>query len=281
MTPKSPSLTAYDFLGYIVPGLMLVALIDASIYYHIEDGNVSYTLLHDRYFNIKIAGIIPILLFSYLVGHILGFISAVLIERHATWLHGTPTQFLLSNTKPLDYFKTAGASPKTSFFLRLCTALIILPITIIDFIFTKHIPISANYIKALDPLLISASAEVHASILKKLDIKKIGKDDWSSADIHRLTIHCSLESAPAHVSSLRNYVVLYGFLRSVTLIAVVIFWVALFHLNGMVVWWKVIVASLVSGFFAFICYAAYLKFWIRYHREGIMAMIASYVNSKQ
>lgn len=282
MTPKSPSLTPYDFLGYIVPGLGFITLVDLSLLYHLDSGGFTYEKVCERYMNVKITGVIPILLFAYLVGHIVGFCSSVLIERHSTWMYGNPTRFLLNTGRIPSYFETGGGSASWSRFFRGITAAIILPISLLDLIFSKIIPLSRNYITSLDPVLVRASAHATANIMGKLGFKEIPNDkEFGSLDIHRLTVHCAIESAPNHVSSLRNYVVLYGFLRSISLILVGVFWVLVLHLNTRLDWWEVVLWTSMSAFASYILYAAFLKFRIRYHKEGIMAVIASYCVSTE
>jgi len=283
MTPKTPSLTAYDLLGYTVPGLGLIAIFDISFVYHKSAAPLNYDLILSRYFQLDFSTLIPVLLASYLIGHVISFISSILIEKHVTWLRGVPTNFLLKHGKTPKYFKTSGEAPCLSKCFRFLTALLILPISLIDLIITKLIPISKNYFKPLDNILIEASASAHSNILKKLNIdisKKYGKE-LSNFDVHKLTIHCSLETAPQHINSIRNYVVLYGFMRSVTLLMILIFWVSLFHLNGNYHWWVCLLSSIILAGICFLFYAAYLKFYIRYHTEGIMALIASHANRDQ
>jgi hypothetical protein len=277
MSPKDPSFTAYDFLGYAVPGLGALVLFDATIYCHVLGNHLNYDLLCSRYMQAGLATIVPVLLISYLMGHILGFVSSVVIEKHATWMHGVPTNVLLGHGQHFGYFDTAGDYPRFSKALRLISAILIAPLSLIDCMFARVIPLSKNYIKALDPILISVSAAAHRDILKKfsIDFEKYSEEEKDGLDLHAITIHCALESAPAHVFSVRNYVVLYGFLRSIALLVVFAFWVAVIHFFqhphlG------VFGALVLLGALSFICYAAYLKFRVRYHKEGIMALIASY-----
>lgn len=282
MTPKNPNLTAYDFLGYAVPGLAFLSLVDLSIIYHFNSANLTYINVCERYSAINLAGVIPLLLIAYLVGHVVSFCSSVLIERHSTWMYGNPTSFLLGYEHP-NYFDTGGKSPYWSKLFRFVTAVLLLPVTLIDFVFTKIIPLSSNYITALDPLLVHGFGYSSGKIMSKVGIKRVSSEEIKSLDLHSLAIHFSLEAAPNHVYSLRNYVVLYGFLRSISLIFVVVFWILLAHLNGLFLWWQVCLWSALIALTAYILYAAFLKFRIRYHKEGIMAVIAASVilaNSK-
>ena len=282
MTPKTPNFTAYDFLGYTVPGLAAIALLDASIFYHSKGTHFTFDLAVSRYLHLNLASLVPVLLISYLIGHILGFVSSVLIEKHATWMHGVPTNYLLGHGKHSGYFDTAGEVPIASKFLRILSAAMIAPVSVIDGFLTKVIPLSKNYIRPLDPILVEASASAHSAILKKLDVnlEKYSEEQLDSFDVHKLTIHCSLEAAPAHVSSLRNYVVLYGFLRSVTLLMIISFWVIMIHLHGHFHWWQITMSLGLMAIICFVCYAAYLKFRVRYHTEGIMALIASHAKNR-
>ena len=280
MTPKAPSLTPYDFLGYIVPGLLFVWLIDMSIVSHYRENPITYDDIIARYFEMKLAGIIPLMLIAYIVGHIISFTSSVLIERHAVWLHGNPTNVLVNNGEIKPYFQTGGKSPIASLLFRVSTVIILLPISILDFMFGKVIPVSKNYFRPFDDLIKHAAALAIYKIMRQLKIKTQDAD-LEKADIHRLGLHYSLEAAPAHVSSLRNYVVLYGFLRSLTLIIVISSWVIIYHINGHFVWWKVCLVSVFVCVLSFVTYAAYLKFWTRYHKEAIMALIACTLNKSK
>lgn len=282
MNPKAPSFTAYDFLGYAVPGLAAIALIDASIYYHISGIHIDYDSVFNRYLSLSFQSIVPVVLFAYLVGHILSFFSSILIEKHSTWMHGIPTNFLLNHGSPAKYFDVSGKAPWASAPLRFITAVLVAPISLPDFLFTKVIPLSGNYIRPMDSILVDACASAHSSILIKsgIDVDEHSEEQFNSFDLHRLTIHCALESAPAHVSSMRNYVVLYGFLRSVSLLSVASFWGLLFHLFGVYSWCFIVTSGVISSLLAFSCYAAYLKFRVRYHKEGLMALVASHVKSQ-
>ena len=180
MTPKTPNFTAYDFLGYTVPGLAAIALLDASIFYHSKGTHFTFDLAVSRYLHLNLASLVPVLLISYLIGHILGFVSSVLIEKHATWMHGVPTNYLLGHGKHSGYFDTAGEVPIASKFLRILSAAMIAPVSVIDGFLTKVIPLSKNYIR---PLILFWWKHLHQRIrlfLRSLmlTLRSILKSNW-------------------------------------------------------------------------------------------------------
>jgi len=244
MDTKTLQFTAYDFLGYLVPGLAFFALVDMSIAFHFQHMPLSYDAMCGRYSQIKWQGAIPLALLCYYVGHMVSFLSSMTIERYARWRYGHPMRFLLEYPSVYPrFFNTGGNSGNWSKFFRFFTAIV------------------------LWPLWFWESLLLVTGILKNF----------------------TLESAPAHVYSLRNYVVLYGFIRSMTLLLVIAVWLLSLHVgsqfyaNGASIWLLVstfILTGMAGGVFCVISYGAYLKFWTRYNREALLGLTAVYLKEK-
>ena len=264
MEPKAPQLTPYDLLGYLVPGLAALGLVDITIAYHLQSNEISLEWVTSRYANITWQGVIPLTLLAYYVGHLVSFASGCVVEKHATWLHGHPTKFLMYSRVD-GYFGVGGAKPWLSWILRLIILIFMLPCSWIELILGKLAGLSSNYIKPFDPMLRNAAsgafADLHARL--KIDDEILEDSHPSDYDFEKLGLHYALETAPAHIYSLRNYVVLYGFLRSMTFVSLVAAWVTCSHILLISSWKLAVLLLLGSGPLIFISYAAYMKFFLR------------------
>ena len=73
METKSPQFTAYDILGYLVPGLAFFALVDSSMAFHYLGMKFTYVAITGRYLSIPWQASIPLMLVSYYLGHLISF----------------------------------------------------------------------------------------------------------------------------------------------------------------------------------------------------------------
>jgi hypothetical protein len=276
--PKPPSFSAYDFLGYIVPGLAMMLLADLSYQHHLVKSGLTYSSICARYGGFTWPSLIPLVLLAYFVGHLVSFISSASIEKHAVWTHGQPLNFIIYGHKSLYFDTGSSTSPKASKVLRFMMAIFLFPIALFEIPLGRWLGLSGNYIKQSDDLIQQAFQRSMVKVFKAIGIDVAQMQDrrpWEFG-LDKLAIHCALERAPAHVYTLRNYVVLYGFLRSMALVLVIAFWGfwshALFYLST----WVAAVTFVFTSLFVFICYAAFIKFWFRYYTEAVMAVIACY-----
>lgn len=288
MDTKSTQFTAYDILGYLVPGLAFFALIDCSFAFHTQQMALSYEAITNRYQVISWKAAIPLALVSYFVGHLISFVSSMTIERYARWRYGHPMQFLLDDSAAYPrFFQAGGKSIGWSKALRFTTALALAPI----FIFESILLITGilrNYIRSMGPDLASVVKKALAWLRDKAGMVSDPSKEYP-AEFESLAINYTLESAPSHIFTLRNYIVLYGFLRSMTLVLVLATWVMALHV-AVSVWAKEksVMAALPylwagilgGGFICTICYGAYLKFWTRYNKEALMGLAAVYLKEQ-
>jgi hypothetical protein len=286
MEAKTPQFSAYDILGYLVPGLSLILLIDCSIAFHSEEIALTYKSITSRYSTISWGTAIPLLLISYFLGHMVSFVSSMTIERHAKWRYGHPMEFLLSETNASlpDYFATSGRNSKWSKGLRFITAVSILPIFIFEYplVITKVIQ---NYIRSLGPDLGKAVRKAIKGLCDRCGVSLSVSKEYP-AEFELLAINYALETAPSHVFTLRNYVVLYGFLRSMTFILVMSTWIITLHVGYTFMRYEdglsigilyTILVFIASGFLCAVSYGAFLKFWTRYNKEALMGITAVFL----
>ncbi|MFN4944397.1 MAG: hypothetical protein ACK5G9_11470 [Akkermansiaceae bacterium] len=288
MDTKTLQFTAYDFLGYLVPGLAFFALVDMSIAFHFQHMPLSYDAMCGRYSQIKWQGAIPLALLCYYVGHMVSFLSSMTIERYARWRYGHPMRFLLEYPSVYPrFFNTGGNSGNWSKFFRFFTAIVLWPLWFWESLLLVT-GILKNYIRSMGPQLVATVKEALAWLREKAGITIDPSPDYPT-EFESLAINFTLESAPAHVYSLRNYVVLYGFIRSMTLLLVIAVWLLSLHVgsqfyaNGASIWLLVstfILTGMAGGVFCVISYGAYLKFWTRYNREALLGLTAVYLKEK-
>lgn len=288
MEPKAPQFSAYDFLGYLLPGLVLTALMDCSWVYHSKKAAITWEFIVERYSALTWQNTIPLVLFGYFLGHLVSFVSSLVVEEHASLMHGRPESFIVREHKPA-YFK-CGKWEKghrivtiAVFLMRSITMFIMLPLTWIELLFTRLVPISRRFSFPITRLLKRCLIAAENRLLEDMGVRTAtGQPPGRSRDemhwglgFERLALHYALETAPAHLFTLRNYVVLYGFLRAMTFILLVAAWMVAGHMLGTRKIWEVLMFLFLAGLVIAPCYGAFLKFWTRYHKEALMAFLAA------
>jgi len=278
MDTKPNPFSIYDFLGYLIPGsVFLYGLL--LVIKHVYASDISLSGIATK-LDFKSEEIyIIFVLVSYISGHILSFLSSITIERYSIWAHGYPSKYLLGITRN-DYFPKED---KTRCVIRLVVGFILLPIVLLDWLLGEKAGMRDLYAKPLDPLLINVLRNkieilivTHAGIVPKAE----EHGTLSEADFFRYAYHFAVENVPNHFSKMQNYVALYGFLRTLTLIAVIIFWDLLWHtMVGTIP----ITISLWLLFFSvsltYILFMAFVKFYRRFSLKALMAMAVT-VNDK-
>lgn len=273
MDPKTPNFSAYDFLGYFFPGALAVLLADASIAYHTASNGFSYELLLQRYASRDLGIALPFVIVSYIVGHFLSFVSSISLERYAVWNYGHPSKYLLKMDTG-GYFAVVGANKWLSKILRGVMWAFLLPISLLDLVFGTMLRLRANYVTPLDPLLRAAVWRSLNAIVNQCSVENPSQHGKpKDHEFWKLAVHYAVAGSPNHTATLRNYVVLYGFLRTTALVFVMTFWGIAAHavvLNGGV--WKSAVLLAVSAVVCFAAFASFVKFFQRYHEEALFAV---------
>lgn len=127
----------------------------------------------------------------------------------------------------------------------------------------------------------------------KVDPKFKGEMDVGNVDYFRAVYHFCLEKCPAHVSSLKNYVSMYGFLRTLTFLFTTLFWLGVGKAAILALKWffvqsaaeqlifydKLVIAMWLIGsawLVTYVFFMAFVKFYRRYTLEALMALAANY-----
>lgn len=292
---KNP-FSIYDFLGYVLPGG--VAILLAYMVY--KNPQCNYMTSQDFIGAIKntISGLkikdvstiqlsVAVIIISYIVGHLVAYLSSITVERMSIWHYNYPSVFLFSD-KPKPRFcydiKKQLANKKVfeaygNLFLRLVVSLFLLPSTIC-ILLVRWFHMNSYFIKPLDKYLQSSIRLKFELLEKKLGVSEIKKS--KDSDSHRIIYHYMYENFPGHRAKMDNYVALYGVLRSLTLIS---------NLFIMYVWkcqayylynnfsWDLIRSypCMKIGFMVlvqFLFFMAFMKFYRRFTLESFMCMVS-------
>lgn len=274
MNIKQNPFSLYDFLGYLMPGALFI-YICLAIYWHI-DPNISIKLNLEEFSNFKRLEIyLPFIVIAYICGHLLSFCSSATVETYANLINGYPSKYLLGLVHR-GYLNSSGKSFIKKVFAVLLWVFLF-PIAIYDCFFGTFLGLRKVFVKPLDHLLratirkrIEDLIRSHAGILNKEDYGKA-----RSVDFFRYIYHFAVENAPSHLPKMQNYVALYGFLRTMTFIFVLLFWAQVLHIF-------IVFNCLYTSFIAitsvitYLFYLAFFKFMRRFTLETLMAMAVTY-----
>ena len=222
---KQNPFSLYDFLGYFIPGALLIYLL--IFFLNFDISNYDYTI--DQFIinenSNKFQNLLFFIIASYAVGHLVNFSSSVLIERYANWIYDYPSKYLLNIGKKFK-FKTISCK-------RIAIWIFIFPVSLFDLLLGQFLKFKNLYTKELDEFLIHCITQKGLKLINRL-YKRTDEDDETKDindyDFFRIFHHYAFEHTKNHQSKMINYVVLYGFLRSLTFILVIIFWVLVYEI---------------------------------------------------
>jgi hypothetical protein len=278
MESKQNPFSFYDFLGYFTPGaIFLYALVYLSPFIP-GMSEISELLKPIREID-DVGGYVPFVLSAYVVGHILSFLSSITVERYSIWSSGYPSKYLLG--VHVDGYFTFGKPWRVKLTGRVLLIFILLPIILFDFLIGYWLKFRELY--KLDGLLADLIKLKIQALLTSSEILKKGPSRKSPVndDYFRFVYHYCVEHAPNHLPKMQNYVALYGFLRTLTFIAVLGCWALLsFLVNAHLGCLRSMLLISLAGFFSYILFMAFTKFYRRFTLEAFMALTAIYPPKK-
>jgi hypothetical protein len=267
MEAKQNPFSLYDFLGYFTPGAILLY---ASLYLAKTIWPDTPTF-HDAAARIgldRAEAYLPFVLIAYAIGHISSFVSSVSIERYSLWAMGYPSKYLLG-VDHKGYFHS-DKHFRLRAVVRSAIFLLILPISALDLLLGKILGMRDLYAKPLDQLLITVIRQkVDHLLMTKggiADLSAHGKA--GDLDFFRFAYHYSVENAQHHLPKMQNYVALFGFLRNISLISVLAFWLTLYAVSKSLIPWQALPALAIASYLYFM---AFVKFYRRFCLEALMA----------
>jgi hypothetical protein len=274
MDAKQNPFSLYDFLGYFTPGAVflygLVAVANRFFGYKLHE---SFTAQGFNGGETTVA----LVLLAYILGHSLSFLSSVIVEKFSIWMHGYPSKYLL-NSKHCGYLKNKGkdgeeedldSMPKV---IRGLVWLFMLPVAVLDKVLGDWLNARNVYVKVLDDGLSQIILEKSEALLAdKSDLHELPDDFF------RFVTHYALVNSEHHITSLKNYVALYGFTRTMTFLCILAFWGSLFVVSFSGSESNVMKTILVVSIpFSYIYYMAFNKFNRRFTLEAFMALAVNY-----
>lgn len=270
---KQNPFSLYDFLGYFIPGALITYLI-ILINTVTNIGNINIQNFESGE-EFQFDKFLFFTIVSYSVGHLLNFLSSITIERYANWKYNYPSKYLL-NFIPEHKFWVGSKIVKI---WKVILSIFLFPIIFFDFFLGHVFGFKNFYTKRLDDFLVSIIKEKGLILINQLTPSP--HKGIKNKDFHRIFAHYTYENSKNHQSKLSNYVALYGFLRSVTLICNISFWylviyiIKIFNTEHLLSEnWEEI-RNFVYFLFAlsivtYIYFMAFMKFYRRYSLEALM-----------
>lgn len=129
-------------------------------------------------------------------------------------------------------------------------------------------------IKAIDSYLQQNINKKIDSLLEKLKLSQRDND----ADVHRVLMHYNYEHYANHVRKYDNYIALYGFLRSLSLLCSSIF-IFLFVIEVKTIDfeasidWNAVIILAALFCVTYLYYLGFIKFYRRYTLENLMSIL--------
>lgn len=217
----------YDFLGYLFPGA--ISLLFISFFCSVDSNTYC-----KEYFNFELfieqililynsnswVCIIVVIIFSYAIGHLISFLSSITIEYFSNMFFGYPSKYLLNDKeKSIFYYykKYFKCKTKVTFIWRILLIIFLFPITVVIMIFGNVLNINQHITRSLDDYTIDNIKVKQGNLLKKLNLQN-KNNNIDKADIHSLVMYYVYFNVPDRQRKADNYIALYGFLRSMTLI---------------------------------------------------------------
>lgn len=272
---KQNPFSVYDFLGYLIPGSVLLYAY-MTIDYLKNTQTFSLDSFIDNFSSFEIEGVFFFIILSYILGHLISFASSITIEKYANWKYSYPSKYLL-DIEHKGYWKSANNWKDKR--CRIFMVFLLFPCVIYDFVFGQFLGFKRFYTSPLDSFLKDFIFFKLNCLVDKLGISKMEeyekykKGKGNNYDFHRIATHYAYENSKNHQQKMSNYVALYGFLRALCLIfnlLAIYFLIRVFlYLEFNVI--NILIVLILSGF-SYLSFMAFMKFYRRYSLEGLMVI---------
>lgn len=289
MEEKNP-FSLYDFLGYLFPGIFTILL-----FFIVRQSvvNPNYTLFDCLHIHVISAIIqnftkvnwyvatVVFVVFSYITGHIIAFLSSITIEYLSCTMFDYPSFFLLGKVTNSPWVNFKNCSGVVKICCRWLVLFFMWPIGLIIFLY----PSIKDYIqKPLPTYLIDGINKKTEMLYNQLRIDVDKNDEEVMKDFHRVIMHYVYLRVPGHKNKADNYIALYGFLRSICFVTMLFFDVVAFcalytlryicmDFNGCKVNWFILFVFTIGFLASIILYFAFMKFYRKFTLENFMALL--------
>ena len=289
---KNP-FSIYDFMGYLFPGILVMFILcyvccGSFNPYDIFNLEVfiSAFKLDVGVSTCMIGRIALFVVISYILGHLISYLSALTIELVFRRTFGYPSTYLFHSSRITwknmceNYFETIPKANRRYMkacvmCLKILLLLVVAPISIMNFTLGHFTGLNLFMTRSLDNNLISIVQRKYNTMLKKLNIEIV---DSSKMDKHRLVMHYAYHNVQTSQNKTENYIALYGFLRCISFIfclafdALVIYGITTIDFSAKVSWSLIIEMGILFSI-AYIAYLGFTKFYRKYTLENYMALV--------
>lgn len=257
---KTP-ITAYDIIGYLVPGITLFGL---SLYSW--NGLKAFDKIDVGVSNLGDASIIIIsIILSYIAGHCIAVVSALSLERIVILYFKFPSYYLLNEDKKCDVVNRVRAENK----LKLSLLILLNPLQFLSYFILVCLDFHSHFVKTM--------SKSHIEILKYVVARKYGiniSNDNGLSWFGFVEKNVILDSQIG-ASRMYNYMNLYGFCRNMSVCFSLLLYFSIcsaIYSTSSPKHISVFIALLAAG--SIILSLGFLKFFRRYSQEAIMVFIS-------
>ena len=204
----------YDFLGYLFPGLVCVMFLKMIVSI---DGAITIDSIfsHGLVSSFSWKDTVQYTVLAYVAGHLVSYFSSLTVEPYLIWSYGYPSVFLLKENYNKNFWEINQKVGKIGTYCwKALVCILIFPICLSSLFFGRLLHFKYYVLKPLDFYLRKNINKKIDSFLKAL---KLSQRD-SDADVHRIIMHYNYEHYTNHIRKYDNYIALYGFLRSLSLL---------------------------------------------------------------
>lgn len=264
----------YDFLGYLFPGLVCVIFLKMIVSI---DGAITIDsiFLHGLVSSFSWKDTVQYTVLAYVVGHLVSYFSSLTVEPYLIWSYGYPSVFLMKENYDKKFYEiNHNVGRIGTYCWKTLVCILISPICLASLFFGHLLHFKYYVLKPLDSYLRDNINKKIDSFLSEL---KLSQRD-SDADVHRIIMHYNYEHYTNHVRKYDNYIALYGFLRSLSLLCSSIFiFLFIAELRTIdfyaTIDWKAI--FILSALFCvtYLYYLGFIKFYRRYTLENLMSIL--------
>ena len=290
----------FDFLGYLIPGAVGLLVIKwVNLLWDIRFWGIRdwVALLEINLQNGDGAVLLSLwgIVMAYLLGHVIAFLSSVTVEVFSHKLYEYPSDFLLKRIADKEMKTNNSATETDEFsapkkltsFLYILIYIILAPISLPAFFIGRCLHFDFFYLKPLDEIYSWNINDRFLALLQKLRIDTgKGKDaimerfgvcskrQTYDSDFHRIAYHYEYEKTERHQNKLDSYIALYGFIRAICFLSVILFWSFFIILTKQSLWCA---GALLFMSFLFclpyILFMAFMKFYRRHTLETFMCLL--------
>lgn len=270
-----------DFLGYFFPG----ATVLIALYFYVPEVKSLLSFEKDE----ATMGYVMCIIIAYVLGHVVALLSSITVEKYINWKYGYPSNFLLKSYSRKRYFRgrrmnNSGINEKRQKqfmrrkrILRGIVLFLIAPISLLDAFLSWRLGVDYYFTRKLPKQQVSMIRAKSTNLYKELNIYSFNRPVFQD-DFHRIIHNYYYERAGRHSRRMENCIATYDFLRSMSFVFVVLFFVVLIggvlSINfSLPIDWKRIAFIMGYAILSYVCYMGFMKFYRKFTIENFMCLI--------